>query len=177
MHPDHKTSYAQSHPGGPAPLRAAAGRLRTLLRSYPGSSREEEALLLLGDTYLELDDRPRARRAFQELVQRFPPKHLSVFVDRPFDLLHAVHHAGVVYLGRNTPAGIEHFFASASNLTPECRAVALRAPLGVESFLKTSSLVHYNPSKVRKMHEVIAALAEGENLPFHEAAFRIRMKS
>jgi len=111
------------------------------------------------------------------LVRRFPPKHLSVFVDHPFDLLDSVHHAGVVYLGRNTPAGIEHFFASASNLTPECRAVALRAPLGVDTFLKTSSLVHYNPTKVRKMHEVIAALAEGEDLPFHEAAFRIRMKT
>lgn len=111
-----------------------------------------------------------------DLIGRFPPKHLSVCVDQPLDHLHAVHHAGVVYLGRNTPAGIEHFFASASNLTPASRAVALRAPLGVGDFMKTSSLVHYNTTKVRRMHDVIAALAEGEDLPFHEAAFKIRMK-
>jgi histidinol dehydrogenase len=109
------------------------------------------------------------------LVERFPPKHLSVCVDRPLDLLKWVHHAGVVYLGRNTPAGIEHFFASASNLTPVSRAVALRSPLSVNVFMKASSLVHYNPLKVQQMHEIIAALAQGEDLPFHEAAFRIRM--
>jgi outer membrane protein assembly factor BamD len=52
--------------------RAAAGRLRTLLRSYPGSSREPEALLLLGRSYEDLEDWPRARAAFRELVKRFP---------------------------------------------------------------------------------------------------------
>lgn len=109
------------------------------------------------------------------LIGRFPPKHLSLCVDRPLDFLQWVHNAGVVCLGRNTPAGIEHFFASASNLTPASRSVALRSPLAVDVFLKSSSLVHYTPEKVRQMHEVIAALAQGEDLPFHEAAFRIRM--
>lgn len=51
---------------------SAAGRLRTLLRSYPGSEFEPEALYLLGESYLELRDSKRARRAFHELVDRFP---------------------------------------------------------------------------------------------------------
>ncbi len=63
--------YDRDHP------RAAAGRLRTLLRSYPGNEREEEALLLLGDTYVELEERTRARRAFQELLSRFPQGALT----------------------------------------------------------------------------------------------------
>lgn len=110
-----------------------------------------------------------------DLVARYPPKHLSLFVESPLDLLNSVHHAGVVYLGRNTPAGIEHYFASASNLIPASGAVALRGPLGVQEFMKTSSLVYYNPRKLQEMHEVIAALAKGEDLPFHESAFRIRI--
>lgn len=51
---------------------AAAGRLRTLLRSYPGSGFEASALYLLGESYLELGDDRRARRTFEELVERFP---------------------------------------------------------------------------------------------------------
>lgn len=144
--------------------------LALVVQSHPGGVQAKERIRSLGVLVLT-----RSLDEALSLVERYPPKHLSVFVDRPLDLLHAVHHAGVVYLGRNTPAGIEHFFASASNLTPASRAVALRAPLGVDSFMKTSSLVHYNPLKVRQMHEVIAALAKGEDLPFHEAAFRIRM--
>ncbi|MGD8860368.1 MAG: outer membrane protein assembly factor BamD [Myxococcales bacterium] len=52
--------------------RAAAGRLRTLLRSYPGSSKEPRALLLLGRSYEQLGDLPRARAAFNALVERYP---------------------------------------------------------------------------------------------------------
>lgn len=55
-------------------LAAAGARLRTLLNSYPGSSFEPDALLLLGETYRELEDRVRALRTFKELVDRFP-KH------------------------------------------------------------------------------------------------------
>jgi len=58
--------YDRDHP------MAAAGRLRTLLRSYPGSGFESEALYLLGETYLRLSDSSRARRAFRELVKRYP---------------------------------------------------------------------------------------------------------
>ena len=47
-------------------------RLRTLLSTYEGSGVESEALLLLGETYLEMGDRVEARRAFSELVERFP---------------------------------------------------------------------------------------------------------
>lgn len=58
--------YDREHP------QAAAGRLRTLLRSYPGSEVEPEALYLLGESYMELRDHKRARRAFTELLERFP---------------------------------------------------------------------------------------------------------
>ncbi len=53
-------------------LLAAQGRLRTLLSSYPESSVEPEAMLLLGDIYLELEDRKKANKTFRELIKRFP---------------------------------------------------------------------------------------------------------
>ena len=52
--------------------RAAAGRLNTLLRSYPGSGYEPKALYMLGESYVQMEDDKAARRAFQELVTRFP---------------------------------------------------------------------------------------------------------
>jgi outer membrane protein assembly factor BamD len=51
---------------------AAVGRLRTLLSSYPGCSLEPEALVLLGESYIQLRDFKLARRAFGEVVARFP---------------------------------------------------------------------------------------------------------
>jgi outer membrane protein assembly factor BamD len=52
--------------------RAAAGRLNTLLRSYPGSGFDGEALYLLGESYLKMKDDRGARRAFKELLARYP---------------------------------------------------------------------------------------------------------
>ena len=51
---------------------AAQGRLRTLLSSYPESSVEPEAMLLLGEIYLELEDRKKAKKTLRELIERFP---------------------------------------------------------------------------------------------------------
>jgi outer membrane protein assembly factor BamD len=58
--------------------RAAAGRLNTLLRSYPGSSHEPEALYRLGQSYREIEDARGARRAFEELIERYPQDDFSM---------------------------------------------------------------------------------------------------
>lgn len=52
--------------------RAAAGRLNTLLRSYPGSRLDPQALFLLGESYMRMEDPKGARRAWKELVERYP---------------------------------------------------------------------------------------------------------
>jgi outer membrane protein assembly factor BamD len=57
---------------------AAIGRLRTLVTTYPTSGYEPEALVMLGEIYLDLRDPEQAKRAFREVTQRFPnSKYLS----------------------------------------------------------------------------------------------------
>lgn len=51
---------------------AVVNRLQTLLRTYEGAEIESEALLMLGETFEEMDDASRARRAYEELLERFP---------------------------------------------------------------------------------------------------------
>jgi outer membrane protein assembly factor BamD len=52
--------------------RGVISRLKGLLAAYPGSDVEAEAMLLLGQVYLELDQTDAARDALGEVVQRFP---------------------------------------------------------------------------------------------------------
>ncbi|MET0387478.1 MAG: outer membrane protein assembly factor BamD [Polyangiales bacterium] len=67
----HEMYVARFYLDGDHPI-AAIGRLRTLLTTYPTSGLEPEALLLLGEIYLDLRDPEQAKRAFQEIAQRFP---------------------------------------------------------------------------------------------------------
>jgi len=53
-------------------LPGAAGRLETLLKEYPGSPREVEALLLLADVYAREGERFRAQQALQKLIATHP---------------------------------------------------------------------------------------------------------
>ena len=65
--------------------RAAAGRLNTLLRSYPGTWFDPDALYLLGESYRRMRDDKGARRAFKELVARYPQHERA---ERARDELH-----------------------------------------------------------------------------------------
>jgi outer membrane protein assembly factor BamD len=67
--------------------RAAIGRLNTLLRSYPGSRHDPEALYMLGQSYQRIEDPKGAKRAFKELLARYPADgHANKARDRLLDL-------------------------------------------------------------------------------------------
>ena len=58
--------------------RASIARLHTLLDDYEGSGVEPQALVLLGRTYLRLEQRSEARLAFADVVQRYPESGYAV---------------------------------------------------------------------------------------------------
>ncbi len=49
-----------------------AARLERLVKEYPGSKREPEALMGLARAYIKMDERFRAQQALQQLVVRYP---------------------------------------------------------------------------------------------------------
>ncbi len=63
---------------------AALGRFEKLLRDYPGSSVEKDALLQSGRSHLELGNAQEARAVFDALVQKYPSlkEKTAVFRDR-----------------------------------------------------------------------------------------------
>jgi outer membrane protein assembly factor BamD len=52
--------------------RGVISRLKGLLTAYPGSGVEREALLLLGEVYLEAKEVEAAKETFNQIIQRFP---------------------------------------------------------------------------------------------------------
>ncbi len=52
--------------------KAAAARCEKLLREYPGSTAEREALYYAGLSYTELGEKDKARSKFETLVEKYP---------------------------------------------------------------------------------------------------------
>jgi outer membrane protein assembly factor BamD len=49
-----------------------AGRLETLIKDYPGTRHETEAMMKLAETYLEMKERFRAQQTLQKLIAEHP---------------------------------------------------------------------------------------------------------
>ncbi|HVZ75575.1 MAG TPA: outer membrane protein assembly factor BamD [Polyangia bacterium] len=68
---DHEVYVARFYLKGDHP-KAAAMRLETALRRYPGSGRDAELLYALGETYLNMGDALHAKETFKRVVDEFP---------------------------------------------------------------------------------------------------------
>jgi outer membrane protein assembly factor BamD len=58
---------------------SAIGRLEKMLRDYPGSSAEKDALYYTGLSYADRGDREQALAAFETLVKKYPSMQGSVW--------------------------------------------------------------------------------------------------
>jgi outer membrane protein assembly factor BamD len=58
-------------------FKAAAGRFRVVVNEYSDTNEFEEALFLLGESYLEMDETKLARETLERIVEEFPRAEYS----------------------------------------------------------------------------------------------------
>lgn len=109
-----------------------------------------------------------------ELSNLFAPEHLELEVAEPWDLVEKVRHAGAIFLGHATPEAVGDYLAGPNHTLPTSGAARYASALGVETFMKHSSLIQYSPVALKKMSSAIQILAEAEGLPSHADSVRLR---
>jgi histidinol dehydrogenase len=109
-----------------------------------------------------------------ELSNDFAPEHLELEVADPWALLPQIRHAGAIFLGGSTPEAVGDYLAGPNHTLPTSGAARYASPLGVETFLKHSSLIQYSPTALQKVANAIDVLATAEGLPSHAASARLR---
>jgi histidinol dehydrogenase len=112
-----------------------------------------------------------------ELSNEFAPEHLELAIDEPWDLLPKIRHAGAIFLGHHTPEAVGDYLAGPNHTLPTSGAARYASPLGVETFLKHSSLIHYSQTALEKVAKAIDTLATHEGLPSHGASVTLRIDS
>ncbi len=112
-----------------------------------------------------------------ELSNEFAPEHLELAIEEPWDLLPQIRHAGAIFLGHHTPEAVGDYLAGPNHTLPTSGAARYASPLGVETFLKHSSLIHYSQAALEKVAKAIDTLATHEGLPSHGASVILRMES
>lgn len=110
-----------------------------------------------------------------DLMNQIAPEHLEVVTSHPFDLLPKIRHAGAIFMGSYTPEPIGDYIAGPNHTLPTGGTAKFYSPLGVENFLKRSSIISMSKQGIDEIGEACALLAHTEGLGAHEASVRVRL--
>lgn len=112
--------------------------------------------------------------AAAELSNYFAPEHLELEISDPWDLIEQIRHAGAIFLGNSTPEAVGDYLAGPNHTLPTSGAARYASALGVETFMKHSSLIQYSATALKKMSSTIQILAQAEGLPSHGDSVKFR---
>lgn len=110
------------------------------------------------------------------LANEIAPEHLELHIENPFDWLGNVHNAGAILIGPYSPEAVGDYIAGPNHVLPTGTAARYASPLGVDDFLKKSSLISYTKAALEEVTPAVVKLAEVEGLEGHAAAMKIRFE-
>lgn len=109
-----------------------------------------------------------------DLSNEFAPEHLELEVADPWSLVELIRHAGAIFLGHSTPEAVGDYLAGPNHTLPTSGAARYASALGVETFMKHSSLIQYSPEALQSVAHAVEVLAEAEGLTSHASSVRLR---
>jgi len=111
-----------------------------------------------------------------ELANTIAPEHLELCVENPESLLPFIKNAGAIFLGNYSPEPLGDYYAGPSHVLPTSGTARFFSPLGIDDFIKKSSLIKYSREALEAAHTDIEAFAHSEGLTAHENSIKIRFK-
>ncbi len=103
-------------------------------------------------------------------------EHLELMVNDPWEILPQIRHAGAIFLGHNTPEAAGDYIAGPNHVLPTMGTARFSSALGVETFLKKSSIISYSEKALKEDGDHIRLLAGLEGLTAHAASVTERLK-
>ncbi len=112
-----------------------------------------------------------------ELANILAAEHLELMIKEPFQWLPRIRHAGAIFMGPNAPEAVGDYIAGPNHVLPTMGTARYSSSLGVETFLKKSSLISYSRQALLNDGEDIMTMANLEGLSAHALSVDVRLKN
>jgi histidinol dehydrogenase len=109
------------------------------------------------------------------LSNRIAPEHLELAVSDAFSLLPKIRHAGAIFMGHHCPEAAGDYLAGPNHTLPTGGTARFFSPLGVDDFVKKSSIISFSRAGLRRLGPAIGHLAGLEGLEAHGRSVSIRL--
>lgn len=121
---------------------------------------------------LVASDMEHAVRAVNEIAS----EHLEILTKHPYDTMTRVKNAGAIFLGEYSSEPLGDYFAGPNHVLPTNGTAKFFSPLGVDDFIKKSSLISYSREALEEIHEDIIRFAKAEGLTAHANSISVRFE-
>ena len=111
-----------------------------------------------------------------KISNQIAPEHLELYVKNPLELLGSIRNAGAIFLGEYAPEPLGDYLAGPNHILPTNGTARFSSPLGVNDFVKKSSVISYSRNALQKIWKDAVRFAEAEGLDAHANSIRIRFE-
>ena len=146
---------------------AIDGFLETLSRrAIIEASLEQYGHIFVGADMADLTDAANA----------IASEHLEILTKDPSEVMTRIRNAGAIFMGPYSSEPLGDYFAGPNHILPTGGTARFFSPLGVDTFVKKSSLISYSKEALEKIHEEIELFARSEGLTAHENSIKVRFR-
>jgi len=109
-----------------------------------------------------------------DIANDIASEHLEIMTRDPFMIMTKIKNAGAIFIGDYSSEPLGDYMAGSNHILPTNGTAKFFSPLGVDDFVKKSSIIAYSKEALEPMYKDIMSFAEHEGLTAHAAAAGIR---
>ncbi len=110
------------------------------------------------------------------LTNAIASEHLEIVTKDPFLVMTKIKNAGAIFLGEYSSEPLGDYFAGPNHVLPTNGTAKFFSPLGVDDFIKKSSIIYYSQEALREAYPDIVRFAEAEHLTAHANSIKVRFE-
>lgn len=104
-------------------------------------------------------------------------EHMEILTRNPFETMTKVKNAGAIFLGEYSSEPLGDYYAGPNHVLPTNGTSKFFSPLGVDAFIKRTSIISYSKEALLPVAEDIARFADAEGLTAHANSIRVRKEN
>lgn len=110
-----------------------------------------------------------------ETANEIASEHLEIMTKDALNIMTKIRNAGAIFIGEHSMEPLGDYFAGPDHVLPTNGTAKFFSPLGVDAFIKRTSIISYSREALLPVADDIIAFAESEGLTAHANSVKVRL--
>ena len=109
-----------------------------------------------------------------EAANAIASEHMEIVTKDAFEMMTKIKNAGAIFLGSYSSEPLGDYYAGPNHILPTNGTARFFSPLGVDQFIKKTSIISYSKEALERVHKDIELFAANEGLTAHANSIAVR---